>query len=72
MEDELILKKLGEKISAYRSFMEISQKELSEKCGLHINYIQQLENGKRNPSLITLIKIRKGLDTSFKYLLDGV
>jgi len=40
----------------------LSQDELSEKTGLDRTFISQIENGQRNPSLSTILKISEGLN----------
>lgn len=40
----------------------LSQEELSDKTGLDRTYISLLERGKKNPSLLTILKICKALD----------
>jgi transcriptional regulator with XRE-family HTH domain len=57
-------------LKKYRSAAKMSQKELSEKSGLHRNEIGLLERKKRAPSLETIIKIAGGLGISASELMD--
>ena len=41
-----------------------SQEKLGEASGLHRNYISDAERGTRNVSLVAILKIIKGLDSS--------
>lgn len=48
---------LQEKMLAYRARERISQTELARRCGLTLQTINSIENGKQNPSKTTLIRI---------------
>jgi len=58
-------------LKKYRSEAKMSQKELSEKSGLHRNEIGLLERKKRAPSVETIIKIAKGLEIPPKVIITG-
>lgn len=51
------LKNLGLKIKFYRENAGYTQEQLSELINISQNFLSQIENGKRAPSLKTLIKI---------------
>lgn len=53
---------LGLAIRAQRETLGISQEKLADRCGFDRTYISMLERGKRNPSLINLLKLVKGLE----------
>lgn len=63
---------IGLKVRTQRNFLGISQEELAERTSLDRTYISLLERGKRNPSLLTLIKIAKGLETSVSTLTQDI
>lgn len=48
---------LQEQMLAYRARERISQTELARRCGLTLQTINSIENGKQNPSKTTLIRI---------------
>lgn len=48
---------LQEKMVLYRARERISQTELAERCGLTLQTINSIENGKQSPSKTTLVKI---------------
>jgi transcriptional regulator with XRE-family HTH domain len=60
---------LGAAIRAQRERLGISQEKLAECCGFDRTYISMLERGKRNPSLLNLLKLSKGLQTSISTLI---
>lgn len=64
-----ILKQFGKNLKTLRQKENLTQKEFALKSGLHINYIGMIERGERNPSLINLNKIAKGLNISLSELL---
>ena len=48
-------------IKVLRVFNDLSQAELAKSCKLSQSTIAQIESGKKDPSLSTLIKISAGL-----------
>ena len=48
----------------------ISQEELAERADLHRSYIADLERGARNPTLLTIKKLARGLGVSAADLLS--
>lgn len=61
MNDEEILKKIGSKLKELRLEKNIKQKDLSEKSGLSMFSISQMETG-HNTSLLSLVQVLKALD----------
>lgn len=64
----------GQGIRARREALGISQEKLAEQCGFDRTYISMLERGTRNPSLLNVVKLAKGLGASVSDLtkaLDG-
>ena len=62
----MILKKLGERIKELRKKASISQEKLAELAALDRTYINSVENGRRNISIINIEKIVNALDISLK------
>lgn len=60
----MILKKLGERIKQLRKETKISQEKLAELAGLDRTYINSVENGRRNISIINMEKICTALEIS--------
>lgn len=63
------LEDIGKAIKARRKLLGLSQEKLADKCGFDRTYISMLERGKRNPSILNLIKLAKGLEASVSELL---
>lgn len=61
MNDEEILKKIGAKLKEIRVERNMKQKELSERSGLSMFSISQIETG-HNTSILSLVQILKALD----------
>ena len=61
---------LGQAIRNQREELGLSQEKLAERCGFDRTYISMLERGKRNPSLLNLLKLAKGLQTSVSQLTE--
>ena len=65
-----ISNKVGEKIRQLRQEKGLKQEEFAELAGIDYSYLNQLENGKRNPTVEMLDKIAKALDTTPENLLS--
>lgn len=61
---------LGQAIRDQREKLGFSQETLAERCGFDRTYISMLERGKRNPSLLNLLKLAKGLQTPVSKLTE--
>jgi transcriptional regulator with XRE-family HTH domain len=68
MPDSLIV--LGKAIRARREQLGWSQELLAAKCGFDRTYVSMLERGKRNPSLLNLLKLADGLEISVSKLTE--
>ena len=56
MEDEVVVK-IGEKIMSRRHYLNLKQEDVAEMAGITIKTLYQIERGKGNPSLGTLVSI---------------
>ena len=70
-QDLKILKKFGAPVRARRDELDISQEELAERAGLHRTYIGGVEQGRRNLSLLNIIKITKALKVRPGEMMDA-
>ena len=62
------LQLLGHAIKARRMLLRLSQEQLAERCGFDRTYISMLERGKRNPSLLNLLRLSQGLEIPISIL----
>jgi transcriptional regulator with XRE-family HTH domain len=60
----------GDAVKARRSTLELSQGELSERCGISKAMLSEIESGKKNPTLRVACSIAMGLDCQISDLLD--
>jgi HTH-type transcriptional regulator, competence development regulator len=60
-ERERALKKFGKALADRRHRNKMTQEQLAQTSGLHANYIGDLERGERNPTLLTLLALAKGM-----------
>lgn len=67
-EQKRLLKQLGLNIRKLREIKALSQEKLAEKCNLHRTYISDVERGKRNISVINILKIANALNVKPKEL----
>ena len=63
---------LGMRIKFLRSELHWSQEDLALEANINKNYISDLENGRRNPSLDILERIAKAFNISLSELFKGV
>jgi transcriptional regulator with XRE-family HTH domain len=60
----------GKKIRRLRRNQDLTQEKLSELSGLSLQYIGEIERGKRNPSLSSIEKLADALEYSVCDLFD--
>lgn len=65
-----ILTDFGYHIKKLRIEKNLTQDQFAQICGLHKNYIGMIERGERNPSLINIEIIAKGLEISISDLMN--
>ncbi|MGO2655600.1 MAG: helix-turn-helix domain-containing protein [Pseudoclavibacter sp.] len=63
---------VGERISALRNGLGISQQELGELAGIHFTNIGKIERGLANPTLLTLVRIAAALEIDPGTLIQGL
>jgi transcriptional regulator with XRE-family HTH domain len=67
--NENILLRFGARVKKLRQEKGLTQEQFARNCGLHKNYIGMVERGERNPSLINIEIIAKGLQVSISELM---
>jgi transcriptional regulator with XRE-family HTH domain len=59
-----VLRKLGEKVRAYRHERGLTQEALAESLDLSVAYVSLIERGGRNPPFTTVVAIAHALGVS--------
>jgi transcriptional regulator with XRE-family HTH domain len=62
----------GSNVKKRRLILLLSQEDLANRCQFNRTYISLLERGKRNITLINLIILANGLNTSVGYLTNDI
>ncbi len=65
-----VRRRLGLNLRKLREEQGFSQESFADHCGLHRTYISGIERGVRNPTVVILDKIAKGLKVPAGQLLD--
>lgn len=60
----------GDAVKARRTSLELSQGDLSDRCGISKAMLSEIESGKKNPTLRVACSIAQGLDCQISDLLD--
>lgn len=63
---------LGKRIHYLRKQRGLSQEDLALECDINRNYLSDLERGRRNPSLLILDRIARGLNITLEELFKGI
>lgn len=66
------LTKFGANVRAAREDKELTQEQLSELAELDQTYISGIENGSRNPTILSATRIAKALKSSVAELCEGI
>ena len=70
MSEEEIIKKIAFNIKVERMRKNLTQFQLAEMIDVHEKYIGQVESGKQNLTIKTLIKLANALDIKLSKLVD--
>jgi len=68
---ESIEVRLAANVRSHRKAMKLTQTKLGALAGIHLRYVQEIEAGRRNPSVGVVEGLRKALDCSWSDLLDS-
>ena len=66
-----IKQKIGKRLKVLRNQIAISQEDLAFRANLDRTYINSVENGKRNISIVNIEKICKALTISVRDFFDS-
>jgi transcriptional regulator with XRE-family HTH domain len=61
-EQQVFLENLGKCIAKTRKGLLLSQSDLGGLIDMEVPYLSSIENGRQNPTALTLLKIAKGLN----------
>jgi len=64
-----LAQKIGQRIKAMRSRININQAELARRCGKDSQHIELIENGKVSATIYTLYIVARALDSTLDELL---
>ena len=67
-----VLKKTGLRIKTLRMEHHMTQERLSNDIGMAQSYLAEVENGKRNVSLVNIARIARGLGVQLSELFEGI
>lgn len=70
MLEDNILQRFGLHVKYLRTKLDISQERLASMCELDRTYISGIERGKRNVSLLNIVKLAVALKVSPSELMD--
>lgn len=70
--DIVLLKRFGAAVKAKRDELALSQEELAERASLHRTYIGGIEQGRRNLSLLNIVKLAQALGMEPAALFEGI
>ena len=65
-----VRRRLGLNLKRLREEQGFSQESFADHCGLHRTYISGIERGVRNPTVVILDKIARGLKVPAGQLLE--
>lgn len=69
-ENDIILKSLGYHLRLIRQEKQLRQKTIAKMCEMDSGSYSNIENGKRNITILTLFKISKVLNVSMTELMS--
>jgi len=67
----LLVVSFGQTVRRRREALSMTLEQLAERAGLSPNYVGSVENGRRDPSLSTVLALAKGLKSPPGELLGG-
>jgi transcriptional regulator with XRE-family HTH domain len=70
--DDPVLAAFGDRVRFQRQKLGLSQEKLGHATGLHMSYISSVERGRRNVSLLNIVKIAEALKLDPGKLLSGL
>ena len=72
IEEDKLLKSLGDNLKKIRELKNLTQETLAYEAGFSRSYYTEVENGKRNISLINIKKLANVLGISLSEILKNI
>ena len=72
MNNHQSLTRLGLNVRRLREEASLTQEALAERCDLDSTYISGIERGVRNPSVLSLTRLAKGLNTTVSSICEDI
>lgn len=70
-EEKQLVTRMGLRIAKLRAQQSLSRKELALRAELHVQYLYDVEMGKRNVTLYVLAKIARALQITLSTIIDN-
>jgi len=71
LQDAEIILNVGENVKKIRDKRGLSLKDISQRTGLDVSLLEEIEQGKVSPPLGIIIKLAKALDMKMGYFISG-
>jgi DNA-binding XRE family transcriptional regulator len=68
----VIMSTFGKRVRQLRLRKKLSQERLADLAGLHVTFVGAIERGRRNLSLVTIVKLAKALKVKPGALFRGI
>ena len=72
MKKNPVLVALGKNVRELREQKNFTQEALAERSGLDPSYISGIERAVRNPSVLSLVRLAKGFESTVSALCTGI
>lgn len=69
---EIFLKRMGKSIRIIRKSKKLKQEDLAKLCGVNQNYISDIENGKRNITMLKIFDIAEALNIDVAVIFQQI
>lgn len=68
----LALKRLGKRVRQLRQAAELTQEQVAERAHLDAKHLQEVEAGRVNPTVASLVGLAKALSVKLADIFEGV
>lgn len=68
--DKKYLRKVGKRVASIRKDKGYTQEEVCTELEMDKPYLSSIENGRQNPTLLTLLKLAEAMGVEVKEFLD--